>query len=66
MDASSDRTRWEETPIVFIPRQPRPVCPRCGSERQPKTVRSEANRDGSQTRKSECVDCGERFKIVVE
>jgi hypothetical protein len=53
---------WQDAPLVFITAA---ACPACGAGK-PLIVRSEANGDGSTTRKAICRRCSERFKIVVE
>lgn len=53
---------WTDAPCIFIEA---PACPACQALR-PIIVRSEANGDGSTTRKAICRRCSERFKIVVE
>jgi hypothetical protein len=53
---------WHNVPCVFIVA---PHCPVCFAGR-PIIVRSEANGDGSKTRKAVCRRCSEKFKIVVE
>lgn len=53
---------WANTPVVFVMA---PACPACAALR-PIIIRSEANGDGSTTRKAVCRRCSERFKIVVE
>jgi predicted nucleic acid-binding Zn-ribbon protein len=53
---------WPHAPCVHITL---PTCPSCGS-RSYSTVRSEANGDGSTTRKAICRTCDTAFKIVCE
>jgi hypothetical protein len=57
-----EQVRWQDCPIVFVTL---PACPYCGTTGFI-TVRSEANGDGSVTRKSVCRRCSERFKLVIE
>jgi hypothetical protein len=58
----SDTTRWQDAPEVVVHA---PACPRCWSPDYT-LVRSEANGDGSTTRKATCSRCHRRFKIIVE
>jgi len=53
---------WADAPLTFVVA---PHCPRCLALR-PVIVRSEANGDGSVTRKAVCRRCSKKFKIVVE
>lgn len=53
---------WFDAPCVVIVA---PACPYC-SARRPVIVRSEANGDGTTTRKAVCRRCSRKFKIVVE
>lgn len=57
-----DATAWEDAPLVVIHK---PACPSCWCD-QFSLVRSEANGDGSTTRKAICGRCHKKFKIVVE
>jgi hypothetical protein len=57
-----DNTPWAEVPPVTIYRA---ACPRCWADEY-HVVRSEANGDGSVTRKAVCDRCHRRFKIIVE
>lgn len=54
---------WADAPIVVVTR---PACWHCGDLRPPVIIRSEANGDGSVTRKVVCRRCSLRYKIVVE
>lgn len=53
---------WADAPTIFVTA---PACPACNTPR-PIIVRSEANGDGSMTRKAVCRRCSQRFKICVE
>jgi hypothetical protein len=53
---------WADVPAIVVYA---PACPSCRALR-PIIVRSEANGDGSTTRKAICRRCSERFKIIVE
>jgi hypothetical protein len=53
---------WSDTPTITIFA---PQCPHCAALR-PIIVRSEANGDGTVTRKATCRTCSKRFKIIVE
>ena len=53
---------WADVPMVFVVA---PACPACRALR-PIIVRSEANGDGTTTRKAICRRCSTRFKIIVE
>ena len=55
-------TNWADAPCCFVTA---PSCSHCG-HLEYITVRSEANGDGSVTRKAICRQCSGRFKIVVE
>ena len=60
---SADKSpAWADAPAVHVVA---PLCPHCSSHRHI-TVRSEANGDGSTTRKTICADCSLRFKVVIE
>lgn len=58
----SDGTAWADCPDVVIHKA---ACPACWADEYT-IVRSEANGDGSTTRKAICGSCGQRFKIIVE
>lgn len=53
---------WANVAYVFVTA---PACTSCGST-DLLTIRSEANGDGSVTRKTVCRVCSTRFKVVVE
>ena len=60
--ASKTRQSWADAPRVFISL---PACPKCAG-RDLETVRSEANGDGSRTRRTICRDCGQKVFVVAE
>jgi hypothetical protein len=57
----SRRINWADCPLVVVTA---PACP-CGSLEYT-TQRSEANGDGTTTRKAICRECGHPFKIAIE
>lgn len=61
-EAVRPRSEWEAAPMVFVAS---PRCPHCGSECR-KTIRSVANGDGSQTRRTVCLSCHRRYLLVIE
>ena len=53
---------WENAEMVFIYR---PRCPACSGVGH-RTLRSDADADGSVTRRTLCRTCGCKFKVIVE
>lgn len=56
------REAWADAPVVFVDV---PRCPLCGATGYDK-VRTEANGDGTATKKVRCRGCARRYKIVGE
>ena len=56
------RTDWSKAPVVSVTV---PTCPTCGS-RQYRRTRTDANGDGSATRKVICRECSAPYKIAIE
>lgn len=64
----ASRYDWSAAPTITIfvhPPDPPSPCPACGHAK-PIISRTEANGDGSSTRKAICRRCSQRFKVAVE
>ena len=59
------RDSWNDAPLLTVFVSPPAVCPQCCAAK-PIIFRTEANGDGSSTRKCVCRRCSQRFKVVVE